>query len=502
MAWASGGDLGTSASKTSGTTLDRTTIGACLAGDVVVVAVVSDNTGTSDTDSGAEVSSVTDSAGNTYVKARERVNGSPGAAAGTVAAIFYSKLTADLPFGSTVTVTWASARDARAMSMWKFTIGAGNVVTVDGQSSGTPEEATTAPSATIGSLSNIERLWVSCLGIEGPADDGFTQDADYTNFTATGTLGDPQASNIALRAGYRILTGTTDTHAPTLGTARDLAHVYVAFKEAAGSPDVTRDLSGEQGTSALGALLVAIALAISGVSATAAPGSVGQNRTISISGVSATTSVNTVTYSSDNPDITIPLVANEYVMIGGVVLDVYGAFADVGSLATNRTLELIPTPFFLGATGEVGSVGYTEQDVTVDISGFAVVGSTVVGDVGASRSLALAGEVGTGAAGTAVRAMDLTGVVGAGSVGTIIASEAGAGNIDQALFGIQSTGQVGNVLASIFIPTPNVKPTTILAPTVERIPATFETATYSVSTESKETINIVSSDSDLVLIGG
>jgi hypothetical protein len=229
MAWGSLNTLGSAQIKTSGTNnLKITTSAAAQVGNIIIVCVAGDNIGAADTDSGTE-HSISDSVGNTYHKARERVNGSPGAAAGATASIFYAKVTTELPSGGTITLTTSSAITAKAMTAWEFSLT--GAVTLAAGATGSPEEATTSPSATIGSLASAEYLWVACIAVEGPSGDTYTKDADYTAMSRNGTTGSSAVSNMTVNGEFRIFTGTTDTDAPTLGTARDLAHVYAALKE-------------------------------------------------------------------------------------------------------------------------------------------------------------------------------------------------------------------------------------------------------------------------------
>lgn len=247
MAWTSLGTLGAgNDTKTSANTLTLTTTAATSAGDVVVVVIAKDNTTTTDGDNN-EVTSISDSAGgNTWTKARERTNSQAAAAAGATGSIWFSKLTNAIASGGTITANFSANSTADAMSAWKFSITFGNVVSVESGVDGTPEDATTVPVATISGLTSQQYLFVAVTAVEGPSGDAFTQDADYTTMTRSGTTGAAAASNMTVNGAFRIFTGTGDTYAPTLGTARDLAQPFVALKEAAppsGPPGGQRTLA-------------------------------------------------------------------------------------------------------------------------------------------------------------------------------------------------------------------------------------------------------------------
>lgn len=234
MSWGSVQSIGNTQDKSSGPSIQMTTVGGNVpVGDVIVVVVAKDNSGTSDTDSGVEFTQVTDGAGNVYTKARERVNGSPGAGNGAVAAIFFTKVTTQLNSGATITASFSVNITASAISAWRFTIGAGNVVSVEGGATGSPEEGTTTPSVTLSGLASGEYLWVAATAVEGPIGQGFTQDSDYTSMNRQGTTGGGVTTNMTINPAFRIFSGTSDTYAPTLGTSSDLAQILVALKEAA-----------------------------------------------------------------------------------------------------------------------------------------------------------------------------------------------------------------------------------------------------------------------------
>lgn len=230
MAWDSLNTLGSAQNKTSGTTVVITTTAIAQVGNVIIVGVAFDNvfTGSANITETTDLS-VTDSAGNTYTRAKEAQHGlTAGGKAG--AAIFFSKVTTELASGGTITVTHPTLT-ARAANAWEFSIGAGNVVTVAGSDMNATNNAD--PEAmTIGSLANQEYLFVAISAGEAPNTLSYTIDADYTTFTTNGTTGGAAATNMSIRGGFQIFTGTTDTF-DAAGGAIDWAQVYVALKEAA-----------------------------------------------------------------------------------------------------------------------------------------------------------------------------------------------------------------------------------------------------------------------------
>lgn len=250
MAWTSVGTLGAVAVKAANQTSLLLGTGATAeAGNVVVVVVVVDNAGTADGDN-ADITSITDSVGgNTWTKAKEFTNAQGAAGAGTCVSVWFSKLANEIPFNGGITANFASATavDAAAMTAWEFTIGAGNVVTVKG-SADLADDGVDPSAITVSGLTSQEYLWVHGLGAEGPDNDAYTWDADYSQFSADGTTGGAAASNQHVRGGFRIFTGTADTVDVTSTTAdRDYAQVLAALLEAAppvGPPIGTLALMG------------------------------------------------------------------------------------------------------------------------------------------------------------------------------------------------------------------------------------------------------------------
>jgi len=230
MAWASLGSIGSAQNKTGATTVVITTAAAAEVNNVVVVLIAVNNIQTTDVEDGTDIVSVVDSAGNTYVRAKTMTNGEGAAAAGATVGIYFSKVTTELPIGSTITITFNGSPAAKAVRAWEFSISAPNVVTVQGSAVAVGDAADPAEQ-TITGLVNREYLWLHALANEGPIEDVYTKDADYTEITEEGTTGGAAASNMTLNGEYRIFVGTTDTVDDAYPALRDHAQVYVALQE-------------------------------------------------------------------------------------------------------------------------------------------------------------------------------------------------------------------------------------------------------------------------------
>lgn len=236
MAWGSVGTIGSSQSKAGNqTSLSMTLSAQADANNVVVVLVAKDNINTVDGNN-TEVTSVTDSTGaNTWNRILGWTNGEGGSQAGAHIEAYYSKISSNIAIGGTITANFAgpsSANDATAMTAWEFTIGAGNIPQIDLGAQALSTDAADPGSLTLSLLPNAEHLFLHGLSAEGPNTDAYTWDADYTQFTGNGTTGNPGGSNIHVRGGWRIFTGTTDTVDVTSTTAdRDYAQIYFVLDE-------------------------------------------------------------------------------------------------------------------------------------------------------------------------------------------------------------------------------------------------------------------------------
>lgn len=122
-----------------------------------------------------------------------------------------------LTTSSVITVTArATTVPARAMSVEEFSIDTGKRWCVYRDvSSGFEDSSTLGPTTqptnmSIGSLDSEEHLILHVLGNLRPVSDSYTWDPDYTEIVPDGTTGGAANSNITLRGGFRIVTGTGD----------------------------------------------------------------------------------------------------------------------------------------------------------------------------------------------------------------------------------------------------------------------------------------------------
>jgi hypothetical protein len=196
------------------------------AGNVGLVSVAVDNTGTTDADHG-EVSSVTDSVSNTYKKLKEFTIGQGAAGAGITVSLWYTRASQNLTTSGTLTVSFSNTVTAKAVVMHEFTVG--NDLTVAG-SSQTTKSGNDFGSLSVSGLATKEYLFYRVAAKETASNTQLTPTANYTAIThrrsgANGT------SSVGIWGEFRILTATGETSNPTLTVGGDSASVMVALVE-------------------------------------------------------------------------------------------------------------------------------------------------------------------------------------------------------------------------------------------------------------------------------
>lgn len=229
----------TAQSKIAGTSLTCTVATANFAaGDIAVLWFAGDNTATVDGNDGL-LSSVTDSASNTWTVQRCFTNGQGAAAAGATTCIAWSKLTTGLTSGSgTITANFSSIT-AKAIVTKQFTVAAGNTIQVAGTPQDLANDALDPGSMVISGLTSAQYLFVRSSALERATGGTWTVTANYTTSGCNGTTGGT-ATNMETCGEFRIFTGTGDTSNPT-ATAVDNANIFIAFQEVAQQPTFTQN---------------------------------------------------------------------------------------------------------------------------------------------------------------------------------------------------------------------------------------------------------------------
>lgn len=236
-AFGTGGATCTAQSKTAGTSLTCTVATENLdAGNIAVLWFGGDNVATVDGNDGL-LTSVTDSAGNTWNVQRCFTNAQTGPGTGATTCIAWSRLTTTLVSGSgTITANFSSSITAKAIVTKEFTVAAGKTIAVTGTPQDLANDAADPGPMTISGLANAEHLFVRATALERAAGGTWTVTAGFTSSGCNGTTGGGAASNMNTCGEFRIFTGTSLTSDPT-ATAVDNANTYIAFDEV--TPTVT-----------------------------------------------------------------------------------------------------------------------------------------------------------------------------------------------------------------------------------------------------------------------
>jgi hypothetical protein len=232
MAITSAGNRGTGASTTSGTTLGVTHAAvSSTVGQVVLLTVAFDNTGTTDADHD-EIQGIADTGLNTWTKLGEYTNGQGSAAAGTTVSVWMSKITTQLDSGNTITVTFKNTIEAKCGSAWAFDVGANKTLSVVSSNPNATDGSNGWGSVTINGLSSLERLWFRGLSKETNSLTSMTVTGGYTQITATRSGSGTAATEQIVRGEFIIATATEHTSNPTLAVSADNAAIFMALEEA------------------------------------------------------------------------------------------------------------------------------------------------------------------------------------------------------------------------------------------------------------------------------
>lgn len=215
-------------------------------GTLVVIIQAVDNNQTTDGDEGAVTSVTDDAAGSTNVwqKAKEFCNGQGSAQAGATCSMWWCQLTTQLTTAHTITLNFSNSasRDASAVIIGAWSVGAGNSVAIEGTPGSLANDGADPGSLNV-TTSNIECLRIRGIAGETNSTTALTPTAGWTAMDQRQTSGGSSATNMAVRGEYIISTGTGAASDPTW-TAADCASVYVAFKEVASGTTFTQNLSG------------------------------------------------------------------------------------------------------------------------------------------------------------------------------------------------------------------------------------------------------------------
>ncbi len=226
-------NLGTAGVDTGGGNPVITTGAVATAGTHIIgVIIAKDNAAAADGTT-SEITSVIDSAGNTYVSGGRFCNAQGAANAGTYVEFFYTPfLTSTLANGGTITVSKSTDVDC-AIAAARVTVTSGCVGLSAAAIQTLANDGADAGSMTISGLASLERLYLRAIGLELENATNITASANFTALqgTISSTAG-LTAANQRVCGEFRINTSTGETSDPTLPvTTGDVASIFLALEE-------------------------------------------------------------------------------------------------------------------------------------------------------------------------------------------------------------------------------------------------------------------------------
>ena len=229
MAFTSNVSLGTANSTAASTTLALTTTSIAEVGKLVVLIIAADNTSTVNTGSGNEITTISDTAGNAYVKLREFVNSQGAAAAGVTVSLWIARITTELASASTITITLGASRVSKCVSAHKFSVDSG--FTYENMGGADLEnDAADLGAISLAGLPNREYLYIRASAQETNATTQ-TETLGYTLFTAATASTGVVATSVATSGSeFKIVTSGNQTSDSTASPV-DSASVFVALRE-------------------------------------------------------------------------------------------------------------------------------------------------------------------------------------------------------------------------------------------------------------------------------
>lgn len=233
---------GTAASNaSSSTTYAFSPASNFASGSLAVICVSADNSSTGGATN--NVSSVTDSIGNTWKLVQRPIFDNGAASAGIQGAIAYTDMSAGtITTGTTITVTFGAATTAKSYTLHEVVPTAGKVIGYVQGGVATGKSGTTAPTMTTGTITN-GNLLIATFAMESGTTQTFTDDADTTNGTWSASqyseVGSTTSGN-CIGTQYKIQTTTnsTQTYNPTLGATADTVGAWAEFTE--GDPQLLK----------------------------------------------------------------------------------------------------------------------------------------------------------------------------------------------------------------------------------------------------------------------
>ena len=235
---------GQASHETSGTTVSVSPTITIPVGALAVATGVSDNTATASGETTEHT--VTDSVGNTWTRLIEAARANGAAADGVTGSVWLTKVTTQIGTSDTVTLTLGTARDAKAIGLYRALVHPGRTFTLVDNNFATGSSS--SPSVSSGDIGAGDWLFLTGCAIEGgpPASTTTSQGAffpqgGFVNSVADGllaaTTGLSGTNNVRIAAGsiYQQNVSST-TYSTTLGASADWAQLVAWLQSASDTP--------------------------------------------------------------------------------------------------------------------------------------------------------------------------------------------------------------------------------------------------------------------------
>lgn len=217
MAISSIGTRGTQVSGAAGTTVARAPSATVAAGRVLICQVAQN---------GNASTTVTDAVGNTW----EFLGSGSNSAGNARSDVWMCNVETQLTTANSITVTFGASVTHKSMSLWEFSVDAGNILIESATAVANESTGNGFGSVSFSSLASKQRLYLRALAKQANSTTAITATSGFTTQALTLRSANNTAA-IAQRGEFRINTSTGETSNPTLAVAGNTGNVFVALEE-------------------------------------------------------------------------------------------------------------------------------------------------------------------------------------------------------------------------------------------------------------------------------
>jgi hypothetical protein len=235
------GSLGTGGTSGAGTTITITTSATLEQHNYALIRIGADNFGTA-SGSASEVSSVVDSAGNTYARICEYRYSEGVAGDGALIALWGGRAASALSSGGTFTITFGNSIGSRVAQAQEFNIVDGDTLQIAGTCQTENINGTDAGSLAISGLASKEYMFIRAIAWEAGGGAISAETATYATVTGVSIDTGVNATSMTTDAERLIATATGSTSDPTISAnVNDGASIFVALEECTPGTNCTGD---------------------------------------------------------------------------------------------------------------------------------------------------------------------------------------------------------------------------------------------------------------------